>query len=88
MLKKLPYFATVTEAELRTFWTQHRDPNLRRLILEIARYRQVFAEVESLQRSIHQAWRDQVGGDLIALHLLFQVVSAERQRLPEAPQPV
>lgn len=82
MSKKLPYFATVTDAELRAFWTQYPAPDTRRLILEVVRYRQVLQEVERLQRSVHQAWRDQVGGDLVALHLLFQVVSAERQRLP------
>ncbi|WP_080963140.1 hypothetical protein [Pseudomonas fluorescens] len=85
MPKKLPYFATVTEPELRAFWTQYRDPNIRRLLLEVARYRQVLDEVGRLQNSVHQAWRDQVGGDLIALHLLFKLVSDERQRLAWAP---
>ncbi|MBP5107433.1 hypothetical protein [Pseudomonas protegens] len=82
MPKKLPNFTTVTEPELRAFWTQYRDPNIRRLLLKVARYRQVLEEVGHLQRNIHQAWRDQVGGDLVALHLLFQLVSEERQRLP------
>lgn len=83
MPHKLPFFATVTEPELRALWTQHQDQDIRRLVLEVVRYRQVIKEIDELHRSIHQAWRDQVGGNLVALHMLFQVMTTERLRLPE-----
>jgi hypothetical protein len=81
MRRQLPPFETVTEPELRVLWTQHRDAEVRRLILKVARYRLVIKELDSLYRSTHLAWRDNVGGDLTALHMM-QVFTVERQRLP------
>lgn len=82
MNRKLPAFETVTRKELRGLWKQHADPDIRRLILEVVRYREVLKEIDGLYKSTHQAWRDQVGGNLIALHMLMQIMTTERQRLP------
>jgi hypothetical protein len=82
MRRQLPPFETVTEPELRTLWTQHRDADVRRLILEVARYRLVIKELDGLYKSTHLAWRTNVGGDLVALHMMLQVLTVERQRLP------
>ncbi|MNY79446.1 hypothetical protein D3C86_2200920 [compost metagenome] len=53
---------------------------MRRLVLEVERGRQVMAEVDSLYDTIQQAWRDKVGGQLVALHRLKQLLSDERDR--------
>lgn len=63
MPKKLPYFATVTEPELRAFWAQYRAPNIRRLLLEVARYRQVLDEdVRGVPK-----WLDEANGTISAV---------------------
>lgn len=82
MTRELPSFETVTKTELRTLWKQHADPDIHRLILEVVRYREVIKEIDELYKSTHQAWRDQVGGNLVALHMLLQIMTIERQRLP------
>jgi hypothetical protein len=82
MRRPLPPFETVTEPELRVLWTRHRDADVRRLILEVARYRLVIKELDGLYKSTHLAWRANVGGDLVALHMMLQVLTVERQRLP------
>jgi len=80
MARKLPPFRPVTQAELRQIWVE--QPNSRRLILEVERYRRVIQEIDGLYKITHQAWRDHLGGNLTALHLLQQVMTEERERLP------
>ncbi|WP_302117438.1 hypothetical protein [Pseudomonas aeruginosa] len=77
MPSSLPPFKPITLADLRRIWEAHPD----RLTLEIARYRRVIAEIDGLYTSIHKSWRDTVGGELCALHLLKGVMAVERQRL-------
>lgn len=78
--KQLPPFAPVSLTELRQIWTDYPNKDIRRLTLEVERYHRMFAELDQLYSSVHQAWRDNVGGDLVALHLMKQIVFAERQR--------
>jgi hypothetical protein len=80
MARDLPPFRPVTQAELRCFWAYH--PECRRLVLEVERYRRVIAEIDGLYKTTHQAWRLHLGGNLTALHLLQQVMTEERERLP------
>lgn len=80
MPRDLPSFRPVTQDELRYFWSNH--PECRRLVLEIERYRRVIAEIDSLYKTTHQAWRYHLGGNLTALHLLQQIMTGERERLP------
>lgn len=82
MARKTPPFDPVTRTELHALWKLHDDPDIRRLVLEVARYREVMKEIDDLYKSTHQAWRDQVGGNLVALHMLLQIMTIERQRLP------
>lgn len=81
MPSSLPPFKPITLADLRRIWEAHPDPDVRRLTLEIARYRRVIAEIDGLYTSIHKSWRDTVGGELCALHLLKGVMATECQRL-------
>lgn len=80
MARDLPPFRPVTQAELRFIWSNH--PESRRLVLEVERYRRVISEIDGLYQITHQAWRDHLGGNLTALHLLQQVMTEERERLP------
>lgn len=80
MARDLPPFRPVTKVELRYFWSNH--PDSRRLVLEIERYRRVIAEIGQHCKTMHQAWREQVGGKLMALHCLEKAMLEERMRLP------
>lgn len=81
MARELPPFNPVTLPELRRIWCEHRNEDTRRLVLEVERYRRMMAEIDSLYKSTHQAWRDTVGGNLIALHMLQKIMLDERMRL-------
>jgi len=81
MAPKLPPFEPVTLVEMRRLWTTHTDPDIRRLLLEVQRYRQIVADIDRLYLIIHQAWREEVGGDMAALHMLKQVMYWERYRI-------
>lgn len=81
MAKELPPFRPVSQDELRKLYAQYRDPDIRRVLLEVERYRRVIAEIDVLYKNAHQAWRDQVGGNMVALHMLQKVMTDERQRL-------
>lgn len=76
----MPAFKAVTLAELREFWTCYPDNDVRRLILEVERYRRAFAEVDRHHQSIEAAWKEVGGGHLVALFLMRQVVMNERER--------
>ena len=80
MKNKLPDFRPVTRDEMRDIWTRCPDPDVRRLALEIERYRRVMGEIDSLYHSIQQAWKDAVGGDLVALHRFKLLMLEERER--------
>ena len=76
----LPPFRTVTDNELRELWVRYPDPDVRRLILEVVTGRGVLEEVYSCYCTVHRAWRKEVGGNLIALHLMQTALVNERGR--------
>ncbi|WP_313117920.1 hypothetical protein [Ectopseudomonas guguanensis] len=75
---RLPEFRPVTQGELRKIWAEH--PDMRRLVLEIERNRRVLAEIDRLYQSTQQAWRENGGGHLVALHMFKVLMSEERTR--------
>lgn len=81
MANDLPTFQPVKLEEIRAVWARYQDPNVHRLALEVVRYRNVIAEIDQLYKVTHQAWRDAIGGNLVALHLLQKVLDVERERL-------
>lgn len=81
MARDLPPFQPLTLAELRALWARHPDPAIQRLVLEVVRSREVIAEIDHLYKVTHQAWRETQGGNLVALHLLQQLLDTERERL-------
>ena len=82
MSQQLPPFEPVTLDELRRIWETHPDKDIRRLTLEIQRYRSVLKEIDSLVANTQRAWDDAVGGHLVALYLLNQALLTERRRVP------
>jgi hypothetical protein len=67
--------------EMRELWLKHRDPAVRRLLLEIHHLRGVLVEVESLRESIDRVWKEEVGGQLVALYQLRCRLHEERVRI-------
>jgi hypothetical protein len=65
---------------MRLLWRTYPDPNVRRLLREIVHLRGVLAEVESLRQSIDRVWKDEVGGQLVALYHLRVRLQTERER--------
>lgn len=78
---QLPDFLTVTDRELRELWRKHQDPDVRRLILEVVRYREVIGKVDHLYRSIHRSWRRETHSNLVALHVLQKLMIEEKGRI-------
>lgn len=83
----LPDFRPVSLVEMRELWIKHPDPEIRRLILEIAHYRETIKEVDRLYHSIQRSWREIEGGHLISLHLLKTLASQEMERMGLHSQP-
>ncbi len=79
--RNLPPFKTVTQNELREIWRRNTDPDVRRLVLEVERYRRTMEDLYRIYTSVHQSWRNSVGGELVGLHQMKQVMSVERGRL-------
>ena len=88
-LYNLPPFKAVAQEELRLLWAQHSDPNIRRLILEVEHCHRAMASVDGLYKTIHEAWREEVGGSMVALQMLLVLTTHERTRLgfPVTPEP-
>ncbi|WP_261532749.1 hypothetical protein [Burkholderia multivorans] len=83
MRKSLPDFQSPTNRELREMWRHYPDGHeVRRLILEIARCRQQFRDVEDLRETVQKVWNEDVGGHLVALHKL-RLILQDEARLAE-----
>lgn len=78
--EKVPAFRPVMLDELRQIWTDYPTDDIRRLTLEIVRYRAVISEMDSMYRSIQEAWKHEVGGDLVGLYRMQQLLIIERGR--------
>lgn len=81
MKKKLVDFLAVSQDELRAIWKAYPAEDVRRLTLEVERYRRVMAEIDDHFKNVQLAWRDEVGGHLVALHMLKVLMQRERDRL-------
>lgn len=78
-----PPFEPVSLPELRDFWVRYPEHDVRRLILEVERYRRLFKEVDTLYSTVHQFILDETGKHLVAAHLLRTAIAQERFRAPE-----
>jgi hypothetical protein len=63
-------FRPPTIEEMRLLWRSYPDPDVRRLLREIAHLRGVLAAIESLRQSIDHSWKAEAGGQLAALYHL------------------
>ena len=60
-------FETVSDAELRDFWVRYRDPDVRRLILEVHRARGVMKAAHGEAQSVLYALWEKKSDDAIAV---------------------
>lgn len=77
---------------LRSLWRMNNDPEMRAVIedlvaqrREVARLRRKFEMVGQLYRAINDAWKDDVGGKLIALEHLKSLIHEEQARAGQLP---
>jgi hypothetical protein len=78
---RLPAFRPVTTDELRRIWAENPCPEVRRMALEIQRYRRLLAEVDELHKTIQRAWNDMNGGHLVAMHICKKLLYDEGNRV-------
>jgi uncharacterized protein YdcH (DUF465 family) len=81
MTRTLPRFNPTSLSELRRIWREYPTQDIRNLALEVEHYRRLVADLDKLYLTIHQAWREEVGGNLIALHRMQCALTQERERL-------
>ena len=68
MARSLPEFAPLSLTELRSFWRKYRgNDDIERLVLEVQFSRGLINEIDVYFKSIHQAWRDENLGELVAI---------------------
>jgi hypothetical protein len=68
MAKSLPEFAPLSLKELRSLWKKYRgNEDVERLVLEVQFSRGIINEIDGYFRSIHQAWRAENLGELVAI---------------------
>ncbi len=65
MRLKIEDFDPVSNGDLREFWKMNRDPNLRRLILEVVRYRRVIYRALGEAQRIEDGLREKNNGKIV-----------------------
>lgn len=78
-IRPLPEFESPLHRELVDLYRRERDPDVRRVILEIVRVRRVLGEIEHLVATIRQEYGDK----LVAVSWLRCLVQQERERVGE-----
>lgn len=76
-IKPLPEFDSPMHAELVELYRRDRDPDVRRVILEVVRARRVMGEIEDLYRAIRNEYKDA----LVAMNVLRCLLQKERWRV-------
>lgn len=78
----LPPFRPVDKGELRRLWVERPDPDVRRLVLEVQRYRRLLHEISRMVDGVDKSWKAEGRGHLVGLHLLKVALIDERGRVP------
>ncbi|KVN73898.1 hypothetical protein WT15_23960 [Burkholderia stagnalis] len=78
----MPAFDAPSETELRAMWLTHRDPEVRRLILEIVMLRKSLQKVMDWWESCDRVAKDkgELGGPLGPFHRLLHLLRDEMRR--------
>ena len=78
----LPSIQSPTARQLREIWRQYPDGHeVRTLIIEIVRMRQVIAEAEEHRQIVQTVWNEDTGGaHLVALYKLRRLLQDEVRR--------
>ena len=103
MARPLPEFAPLSLKELRSLWKKYRgNEDVERLVLEVQFSRGVISEIDGYFKSIHQAWRVENLGELVAIekvrlllihqhvrqNVLAGLKPAPKKGEPPEPEPV
>ncbi|WP_322880309.1 hypothetical protein [Pandoraea sputorum] len=87
-----PRPSDLTIDQLRSLWLTNKDPGVRQALEELVFRRQqvrrkeaVIRRVETLYVIINQAWREEVGGTLIALEWLKSALGESRESRGDLP---
>lgn len=81
MPKELPSFAPLSLKEMRVFWKKYRGNNdVERMLLEIQYSRQVIHDIEVYFVSVHNAWREESLGALVALEKTRVLLQEQHSR--------
>lgn len=82
----------LTIDQLRSLWLTNKDPGVRQALEELVFRREqvrrkeaVIRRVETLYVIINQAWREEVGGTLIALEWLKSALGDNRESMGDLP---
>ncbi|WP_155638516.1 hypothetical protein [Burkholderia cepacia] len=78
-IRPLPDFDSPAYSDLVELYRRERDPEVRRVILEIVRVRRVMAQIAELTAII----RSEYGDELVALFTLRTLLREEQQRTGE-----
>lgn len=76
-MSKLPRFEPILKDEMRAMWVKHRDPDIRRLLLEVEHSRQVLADVHNHFEAILKQYRENVGGSSVAIQQMKTLLANE-----------
>ncbi|KWD61520.1 hypothetical protein WL67_05085 [Burkholderia ubonensis] len=78
----MPEFDAPSDAELREMWRMHRDPKVRRLILEIVMLRKSLQKVMDWWESCDRVAQDkgELGGPHGSFHRLLHLLRDEMRR--------
>ncbi|VVE68853.1 hypothetical protein PAN31117_03089 [Pandoraea anapnoica] len=87
-----PRRSDLTIDQLRSLWLTNKDPGVRQALEELVFRREqvlrkeaVIRRVETLYVIINQAWREEVGGTLIALEWLKSALGDNRESTGDLP---
>ncbi|VVD74171.1 hypothetical protein [Pandoraea commovens] len=87
-----PRPSDLTIDQLRSLWLTNKDPGVRQALEELVFRREqvrrkeaVIRRVETLYPIINQAWREEVGGTLIALEWLKSALGENRESRGDLP---
>ncbi|MBG6289543.1 hypothetical protein I5I61_18985 [Pseudomonas nitroreducens] len=76
-MSKLPRFEPILKDEMRALWVKHRNPDIRRLLLEVEHSRQVLADVHCHFEAILNQYREKVGGSSVAIQQMRTLLADE-----------
>ncbi|APR37885.1 hypothetical protein [Paraburkholderia sp. SOS3] len=80
MRPKLPEFPSPTTEQLRAIYARS-DQDVRNVVLEVIRLRQLVADADACRETIDKCWKAEGLGQLVALYEFRILMQTERSRM-------